>query len=216
MNIGRRKKPSQGQDLARTLMSAVVLRYRADGHVRFDLPEPLTRPGPIEVLRRGLPQCEGVYRVDVYRRPAKLSLRFDTAVCGERDVVRALAALIADIAEHIDDLSEPEDAPRGFVARFKEIGPIKRLRARYLRVKQQGSIAARVIGAKMGLAQPLPFDAREWVMNFLNDLVAFYLIKLHWERITKQWLFDPIKYRYQWGTVIYLVFLLVQSRKARK
>lgn len=216
MNTAKRKKAQQGQDMARSLMSAVVLRYRAAGHLRFDLPEPLTRPGAVEVLRRGLPHLEGIYRVDVYRRPAKLSLRFDTAACSERDVVKALADLVADIAEHLDELSAPADAPRGFVARLKEIGPIKRLRARYQRVKQQGSIAARVIGAKMGLAEPLPFDAREWIMNFFNDLVAFYLIKVHWERITKQWLLDPIKFRYQWATVIYLVFLLVQSRKAKK
>lgn len=203
-------------DPAGALMAEVVLRYRGDGHLRFDLPEPLIRPGAMAVLRHGLAAVDGLYRVDVWRRPAKLSLRFDTTVCGEADIVRRLAVLVADIAAHLDDLSAPAEPPRGLAARLKAMAPLRRLRARYAAVKQQGSIAAQVIAGRMGLPQPLSFDAREWTINFFNDLVAFYLIKLHWERITRQWLLEPWKYRSQWAAVVYLVFLLVQSRKAKK
>jgi hypothetical protein len=217
MTIAKRDRNATGpgSEVARGLMAAVVLRYRAAGHLRFDLPEPLTRPGAVAVLKQGLARLEGLYRVDIYRHPAKLSLRFDTAACDERQVVRALAALVADIAVHPDAAPQPAGAGR-FLDRLKEIGPVKALRARYERARRTGSVAARVIAVKMGLKEPLPFDARDWAMNFFNDLVAFYLIKVHWERITRQWLMDPIKYRTQWAAVIYLVFLLVQSRKARK
>lgn len=203
-------------DPARTLMAAVVLRYRGDGHLRFDLPEPLTRPGAITVLHHGLAEVDGLYRVDVWRRPAKLCLRFDPVVCGEADIVRRLAVLVADIAGHLDDLSSPSEAPRSLKARLKAMAPLRQLRAKYAQVRQQGSIAAQVIAGKMGLPKPLPFDARDWAFNFFNDVVAFYLIKLHWERITRQWLLDPWKFRSQWAAVVYLVFLLVQSRKAKK
>lgn len=216
MTIAKRKAGRPESDLARVLIAAVILRYRAAGHLRFDLPEPLTSLGAAEMLRQGLRAVAGVYRINIYRHPAKLSIRFDGTVCDDKALFRALAALIPPIAAHLEELSAPPSAPRRFLDRLKEIGPIQRLRARYDRLKQTGTVAARVIGSKMGLAEPLPFNARDWTLNFLNDLVAFYLIKLHWERLSKQWLLDPLKYRYQWATVIYLVFLLVQSRKAKK
>jgi hypothetical protein len=52
------------------------------------------------------------------------------------------------------------------------------------------------------------------ITNFLNDLLAFYLIRVHWDLITQRWLREPLKYRNAWLTVFYLVFLLVRYRKA--
>ena len=51
------------------------------------------------------------------------------------------------------------------------------------------------------------------VINFLNDVTAFYLIKVHWDLITGRWLKEPLKYRYAWLTTFYLLFLLVRYRK---
>ncbi|HAY26528.1 MAG TPA: hypothetical protein DCY47_03210 [Candidatus Accumulibacter sp.] len=51
------------------------------------------------------------------------------------------------------------------------------------------------------------------ILNFLNDLLAFYLIRVHWDLITQQWLRDPLKFRAAWLTIFYLVFLLVRYRK---
>ncbi len=41
------------------------------------------------------------------------------------------------------------------------------------------------------------------VTNFFNDIVAFYLIRTHWDLITKHWLKDPVKYGNAWLTVFY-------------
>ena len=51
------------------------------------------------------------------------------------------------------------------------------------------------------------------VINFLNDLVAFYLVRVHWDLITQRWLREPLRFRNAWLTVFYLVFLLVRYRK---
>jgi hypothetical protein len=51
------------------------------------------------------------------------------------------------------------------------------------------------------------------IINFLNDLLAFYLIRVHWDLITQRWLREPLKFRYAWLTIFYLVFLLVRYRK---
>lgn len=50
-------------------------------------------------------------------------------------------------------------------------------------------------------------------INFLNDILAFYLIKVHWDLITRRWLKEPLKFANAWLTVFYLVFLLVRYRK---
>jgi len=59
---------------------------------------------------------------------------------------------------------------------------------------------------------PKGLDERT-VINFLNDIAALYLVKIHWDLITKRWTQAPFTYRYEWLTVFYLVFLLVRSRK---
>ncbi len=51
------------------------------------------------------------------------------------------------------------------------------------------------------------------IINFLNDLLAFYLIRVHWDLITQRWLREPLKFRYAWLTIFHLVFLLVRYRK---
>ena len=70
-----------------------------------------------------------------------------------------------------------------------------------------GSLRARV--------QPLLESAltEKAMTNFFNDIVAFYLIKTHWDLITKRWLQNPLAYSNAWLTVFYLVFLLVRYRK---
>jgi hypothetical protein len=51
------------------------------------------------------------------------------------------------------------------------------------------------------------------MINFFNDIVVFYLIKVHWELITQKWLKQPLKNLNAWVTTFYLVFLLVRYRK---
>ncbi len=53
------------------------------------------------------------------------------------------------------------------------------------------------------------------ITNFFNDIVAFYLIKVHWELITKRWLQNPVANSNAWLTTFYLVFLLVRYRKTK-
>jgi hypothetical protein len=74
--------------------------------------------------------------------------------------------------------------------------------------------AARVIG-KISTKGPkaLINNPEKAVIDFLNDILVLYLIKVHWTRITQQWLVKPIVHRYEWMATFYLFFLLVRSRK---
>lgn len=70
-------------------------------------------------------------------------------------------------------------------------------------------------GSLQARLQPLVAGAltEKAAINFLNDLVAFYLIKVHWDLITKRWIKAPLAHADAWGAAFYLVFLMVRFRK---
>lgn len=211
---GKAARESARQDL----MRAVRVRYRAPGHVRFDLPDALCAPAAAEAVERTLRQVDGVYRVNVFAGAGKLSIRWAEEVCSLAEVVRALAATVSAVADGVVASPPPAAvaAGGGVVGRLAAWGPVARLRARYDDLRDKAVVLNRIMAVKTGGKVMLPFDAKDWALHFANDLVVYYLIRVHWDRITKQWLPNPWTYRYQWATVVYLVFLLVRFRKAKK
>jgi hypothetical protein len=209
--IVRRKKTEEVREQQRqALWRQLTVRYRADGHIRFDLPAALCEPAAAGHLAARLREVEGIYRVTVFAGQGKLSIRWMEDVCDLGAVVRTLAAIIGDIAEHG---GEPPPRP-SLLQRVTRAAPLTRLKERYAEWKGRAEILGKLIALKNGGTSPLPVDVSEWAMHFANDLVAFYLIRMHWDRIIGQWLPRPWTFRYQWLTVIYLTFLLVRFRKA--
>ena len=47
-------------------------------------------------------------------------------------------------------------------------------------------------------------------------MIAFYLIKVHWELITKRWMRNPVAHADAWLAIFYLMYLLVRYRKTNK
>jgi len=77
--------------------------------------------------------------------------------------------------------------------------------------------AAKVI-TRLGMKKPKAFmkDPEKAIIDFLNDILVLFLIRLHWNDITQNWLVKPLKYRYEWMALFYMFFLLVRSRKKSK
>lgn len=196
------------------LQDRVVLRHRAEGHLRFQIPPELATAGSAEAIERGIRSVEGVRRVVVYRGARKLSVRFDETVCGLREVALALDAVIEGLGA-VGGLAEEVPPPqRPLKERLAEMAGLDRLKAKVEELKAKAGIAAAVISARSGLPVKVPENLEGLAINFFNDLVAFYLIKAHWNLITQQWLKQPFKYRNAWLSVFYLVFLMVRYRKA--
>ena len=221
MIVRRKTKDVQAEQARRTLWQAVVVRHRGPGHVRFDLPAPLLSADAVAILESGLRRIDGVYRVFLFPGQGKLSIRWSEEVCSIADIARVLAALVGRIAE---GGAAPAGARPGLLRRITQAAPLARwrndtltrLRARYDDLRAKGEVLSKLMALKSGGKTALPFDAKDWFIHFANDLVVFYLIRLHWERIVGQWLPRPWTFRYQWMTVVYLVFLLVRFRKAKK
>jgi hypothetical protein len=108
---------------------------------------------------------------------------------------------------------EREVVPPGWLDRIKASAPARAVRSRYDDLRAKIDVVSKIVAIKTGKPAPSGMDVQEWIIHFCNDLVAFYLIRQHWDRIIGQWLPRPWTYRYQWMTVVYLTFLLVRYRK---
>lgn len=193
------------------LARAIVVRHREPGHLRFDLPMALADAATGAFLDGFLRGQAGVYRVNP--TAGKLALWYDPHAASERDVAQRLRAAL-------DALPEPPPTP-------EPEAPADPRPSQFTAVLEQARdqmdrFAARVEAASGPQLRPVVARVRpiltsalteQAISGFLNDLVAFYLVKAHWDLITQRWLKEPIKYRNAWLTTFYLVLLLVRARK---
>lgn len=208
-----------------SLLRQVLLRHRSEGHLRFQLPAVFCSDAALDGIRQGLLALPGVYRVDCFPAQHKLSIRYQEGVCSPREI----AARLRDGIATVDSTPAPRAAraPREEVARaaasaqarhalawLKAQGERLRHRAVDWRAKASALKAYAETRAEHDplLRQAINLDERT-VISFLVDITALYLVKVHWDLITKRWIQAPFAHRYEWLTVFFLVFLLVRFRK---
>jgi len=198
-----------------SIQKKIILRYRAEGHVRFELPETLCTPENSDRLIAQLRGIEGVYRVAIYRRQRKLSIRYMDTVLDLTTLARGLYAAVAELEK--SSKQSREIAPVHKVRwrdRLKNTRPVRWLRDKYQEARETAT--AMGIVARRSVQNPPAFLKKEnLVIDFLNDVLVLYLIKVHWNLITQQWLRRPIRYRYELLAALYLIFLLVRARKPK-
>lgn len=183
--------------------AAVQVLHRDTGYLRLRLPPALRNPGAGAMIESALRGVTGVYRVTLLTAEGKLAVRFDPHVCTAGAVALRLKAVLAELP----DAGSEADAPAGEVSAPTATTNVG---------ERLGQVRDSFVQALPPRFQPLVESAltEKAVTNFFNDIVAFYLIKVHWELITKQWIKDPVKFGNAWLTVFYLVFLLVRYRKS--
>ena len=206
---------NQAADWSRSI---TVLRRDA-GFLCLELPLELCADGPVDRVERGLREHPAVTRCGVDRHRQQLTIHYlaDAASAGE--VARHLFSLLpgdcppaAMAAPEAAALAAEEHVP-GALPDFQwSIQPLlDRVRGLLIPpgTPPEGSLKARL--------QPVLESAltEKAIVNFFNDIVAFYLIKTHWELITRRWLQNPVLHRNAWLTTFYLVYLLVRYRKTK-
>ncbi|GAB4361154.1 MAG: hypothetical protein Kow0060_16710 [Methylohalobius crimeensis] len=188
----------------------IILRYRAPGHVRFQLPPELCQPEAAAFLIAELRVLDGVYRV--VRRGNKLSVRYQEAFCAYPRFTRHFHAIVTRL-EQQGQLKPRPPVPRPSpLVRIKQTPLVRWFREKVEAVRE--TFTAFGILARQGWQGGPKFlhDPKEFAFEFANDVLVLYLIKIHWHRIVTQWLPNPIKHRYEWAAVFYLTYLLVRSR----
>jgi len=84
-----------------------VLRYRVDGHVRFQIPAQICNVDAAKAVTDGISGIDGVYRVNLYRSQQKLSIRFEESVCDFKSLAKQLFNLLADLEKNGDLKPKP-------------------------------------------------------------------------------------------------------------
>ncbi|MEN9480924.1 MAG: hypothetical protein RLZZ298_2319 [Pseudomonadota bacterium] len=190
---------------AAQLAQRVIVLHREPGYLRLQLPAELCTPEASAAIEQGMAGMAGISVAAVDRDWQRISIRFEQMVCTTAQVARQLFALL-------DNLPTPNAAPEPLITEAAGNGLqplLDKFRAMLTPAVEApaGSLQAKI--------QPILASAltEKAITNFLNDLVAFYLIKAHWDLITKRWLQQPLAYSNAWMTTFYLVFLLVRYRK---
>jgi len=206
-----------------SIQKEFIIRYRADGHVRFEIPDQLCDATVAKLVSGKVLAIDGVYRVDLFRRQKKLSIRYQEVVCDFNQLATQLFQLIAEldeqgllVAQVVKEVADAKAAGWGIKAKVKNWKASKWASEKYTDAKDTVQ-AAKVI-TKLGLKKPKSFikDPERAIIDFLNDVLVLYLIKLHWTRITQEWIPRPWAFKSQWAAIFYLFYLLVRSRRPAK
>ena len=195
-----------------SIAKQIVVRYNAEGHVRFAVPQELVHPQVAPQLEEGLKQVEGIYRIDLYPHQGKLSIRYIEGVVDLKAVARALFQIVAGIEF---PPAEPACCAANSLAhREQQSGVGGWLKAKIQEAKQ--SLTSHGITAPTpGNTLALTPEKEKFAMDFLTDILVLYLIKMHWHMILTEWMKRPWAFRYEWMATFYLIFLLVRSKKPK-
>jgi hypothetical protein len=201
---------------AASLARAIVVRHKEAGHLRLDLPEALSGPAARAHIEAALRARAGVYRVSFELGGRRLAIRFDPGQCGLAAVGGALRAALDGLPA---EPAQPAPAPAEAAAAEADAPVTTPAGAATGLFRRAAYWADRFVGGTIrSRIQPALNGAltEKASINFLNDVLMFYLIKVHWELITKRWMKDPVRHADAWATAFYLIFLLMRYRKSVK
>ncbi|WP_024300201.1 hypothetical protein [Methylomicrobium lacus] len=194
-----------------------VLRYRGSEHVRFEIPSAFCDEQIAEALTGRLLAVDGVYRVHVYRSQRKLAIRYQETVHDFTGLCKLLFRIVSELEKEALAEARPKAvqiAKQRVKNRLKNIKVFRWFGNKYDDAKETLQ-AAKIVTT--GLTKPGKFfkDPEKMVIDFLNDMLVLFLIRLHWDHITKEWIPRPFRYRYEWMAAFYMIYLLMRSRRPK-
>lgn len=202
-----------------SIQKEFILRYRIDGHIRFQIPAKICEETVAKAVTNAILAIDGVYRVNLYRKQQKLSIRFQESVCDFKSLAQQLFQLLADLEKtdvfNQKTVVQTESWQEKVKAKLQNLKATQWAKEKYSDAKETLQAAKIITKLGMGKQKALINDPEKALIEFFNDVLVLFLIKLHWTQITQQWILKPIKYRYEWMALFYMVFLLVRSRKKK-
>ena len=178
------------------LAKLIQVIHREPGFLRLELPAELCGAGATTAIEQGMLKLSGLQSAAVDRNWQRISLRYDAAACSTPQVARHLFGLLdglplSEAATDEDSASPSTNASASAAsstdAGFSRSGPLGQQAA--------GMLKPVLAKARQLLAPPdnAPADSlhrklqpvlasaltEKAIINFFNDMVAFYLIKAH-------------------------------------
>lgn len=194
---------------AAELASRIQVIHRETGFLRLELPPELCGEAAAAAIEAGLSGQPGLLSAAVDRKIRRISLRYDAEQLSTAQVARRLFGLLDGLPQEKPAVTAEAEA----VSVSDEAGGL--FEPFLKRARDWLAPAGVPADSLQGKLQPVLASAltEKAIINFFNDLVAFYLVKAHWDLITKRWIKQPLTYSNAWMTIFYLVFLLVRYRK---
>ena len=202
-----------------SILQEIVLRHRSEGYLRFALPASLCERARVKSIEWALQQNPVVVSARVYARAGKLVIRY---LAGAADL-RLISALLKDVVINVDGIVIPSSCCAESSGaelmhasdRNIENGLTGWVREKSLEIRE--TITAFGIVFRNAFAwNPKQGGLKHAdLTDFLTDILVLYLIRLHWHAITQFWLKRPWLYRYEWMATVYLIFLLVRSKRPK-
>jgi hypothetical protein len=203
-----------------SIQKEFVVRYRSEGHVRFQIPSRATQADIAQRITDNVQAIRGVYEVRLFRNAKKLVIRYHEPDCAFIELAKQLSASLAELEQqgwfnHQALVSASVKSRLGLKERFKA-SRINRWFGSKITAAKETAQAAKVLGKLSSKGPKALFkDPEKAVTDFLTDILVMYLIKIHWTRITQQWLVKPFVHRYEWMATFYMFYLLVRSRRPK-
>lgn len=209
----------------------IFVLHKSDGHVRFALPARFANAGSAGVIESALLRVPGVRVASLDRRSAKLAIHYDPLVCSLRQLALILNGSLTAAQDAAGPTAAqqpaagivPADLGRQVAAGLRALEAAGQKLLKQVQAQLSPSAAPEAGAGPSAAGTRLTPLRRAFnpallndkaVINFLNDIVAFYLIRVHWNLITQHWIRAPLQHGSAWLTVFYLTFLLVKYRKA--
>ncbi|MEI6541991.1 MAG: hypothetical protein WCL60_00615 [Methylococcales bacterium] len=203
-----------------SIQKEFVLRYHLNGHVRFQIPDQICHVDVAKAVTDGISRIDGINRVNLYRGQQKLSIRFNESACDFNSLAKQLSNLLVELEKN-GELNpkralKPVGLKQKVAVRLDDFKATRWAKEKFVDMKE--TVQAAKIITRLGMKQSpaLVKDQGKAIIDFLNDILVIFMIKLHWENITQHWLVKPLKHRYEWMALFYMFFLLVRSRRQKK
>ena len=205
-----------------SIQKEITVRYRNEGHIRFQIPTRLCNITVAKTLTAEILKIEGVYQVDCFRKQRKLAIRYKEVVCDFKQLAKQLFQLITEL-ENQGLLIETEtkkpfaiSVPTQWNVKSKLANwkPTRWISHKITDVKETAQ-AVKVLTKGWKKKTALIKDPEKALIDFCNDILVLYLIKLHWIRITQEWMLKPWVFKTQWTAIFYLFYLLMRSKRPK-
>ncbi|GFO77496.1 hypothetical protein BPLS_P5973 [Bathymodiolus platifrons methanotrophic gill symbiont] len=202
-----------------SIQQEIILRHKSSGHVRFQIPERLCSDEVASFVSDAINDFDGVYRVNLFRNKQKLAIRFVEENLPFQELVQQLLTLLSDLEKKGFFKAKPDAIKTSSFTNNLKLSNWKGTRwakDKYTETKETAQAIS--ILAKLGLKKKpeILANPEKTLITFFNDVLVLFLIKIHWKLISKKWILAPLKYRYQWLTIFYLMFLFIRSKTTKK
>jgi hypothetical protein len=204
-------------------LEGVWVLSRSPGHWRLQIPTGFCGVECARALSHSLVTLFGMRRARIFAG-GKLSLHFNADLVDEKQLLLHLRDCLLETERLVAAGSFPPPAEKRAPSAGKWLAR-KKAQAKGMWRSGKKKVLSRAENSLAPVKQfrqllergkhPFRLDPQteNQLILLLNEAVLLYVIRIHWEQITKKWMKNPLRHIGEWSTLAYLIFLYVRYKK---